>query len=317
MAEERTESLGHFEMLWDCEHCGTKRLLGKTQRHCAECGAPQDPTKRYFPEAGEEKKVDGHVYDGADRHCAACNKPMGAQAKNCTHCGAPMDGTKEVLGVAAPVAPPPPKRKTIWPYVLGVVLILGFGIWWRCVRTTDATLAVTGHRWERAIAVEEYGDVDEDAWRDQIPGNASNMMCTRKERSTKKIPDGETCRDEKVDRKDGTFEVLKKCTPKYRSEGVDDDWCSFKVRKWRRVTDVKTAGTGLMATWPTLGVPAVGAQEVPGARRPGNRTESRVLVFGTQTCDDVSEAVWRKYADGQQVKVEVRASTGKIVCSSL
>ena len=67
MGEIRTQSEGHFEMLWDCEHCGTKGLLGLSQRYCAECGAPQNPDKRYFPKEGEAKIVDGHRYDGADR----------------------------------------------------------------------------------------------------------------------------------------------------------------------------------------------------------------------------------------------------------
>ena len=49
MLKEHIESQGFFEMLWDCEHCGTKGLLGKSQRYCAECGAPQNPAKRYFP----------------------------------------------------------------------------------------------------------------------------------------------------------------------------------------------------------------------------------------------------------------------------
>ena len=77
--EERVESQGFYEMLWDCDHCETKGLLAKSQRHCAECGAPQNPDKRYFPKEGEEKRVDGHSYEGADRTCPACSAPMGAR----------------------------------------------------------------------------------------------------------------------------------------------------------------------------------------------------------------------------------------------
>jgi hypothetical protein len=47
MADEKL--LGRFEMLWDCSFCGKTKLLAITHRHCAECGAPQDQTKRYFP----------------------------------------------------------------------------------------------------------------------------------------------------------------------------------------------------------------------------------------------------------------------------
>jgi hypothetical protein len=30
---ERVESQGFYEMLWDCDHCDTKGLFGKSQRH--------------------------------------------------------------------------------------------------------------------------------------------------------------------------------------------------------------------------------------------------------------------------------------------
>ena len=42
---------GVFEMLWDCASCDTKNLLGKTNRFCPVCGAPQDPKRRRFPKA--------------------------------------------------------------------------------------------------------------------------------------------------------------------------------------------------------------------------------------------------------------------------
>lgn len=64
MGQEREESRGYFEMLWDCDHCDARGLLAKSQRHCANCGAPQNPDKRYFPREGEERRVDGHLLRG-------------------------------------------------------------------------------------------------------------------------------------------------------------------------------------------------------------------------------------------------------------
>jgi hypothetical protein len=55
---------------------------------------------------------------------------------------------------------------------------------------------------------------------------------------------------------------------------------------------------------------------VLGAKRQAKRTETWILDLGGQSCD-VSEATWKKYADGQKAKVEVRASSGNVVCSSL
>jgi len=165
---ERTESQGFYEMLWDCDHCETKGLLANSQRHCAGCGAPQNPDKRYFPKEGEAKKVDGHRFEGSDRHCPACNTPMGATASNCTKCGSPLDGSKEVRAVAAPVAPATPRRK-IWPFVVGAIALIVFLTWFFFIRTKDAKLTVAAHRWERSIAIEKYGDYPVEAWRDELP----------------------------------------------------------------------------------------------------------------------------------------------------
>jgi len=314
--QERTESRGFYEMLWDCEYCEAKGLLAKSQRHCAQCGGKQNPDKRYFPKEGEERRVDGHKYEGSDRTCPACSAPQSAAAHNCTHCGAPLDGAAEVRGVVTPVAPKPPRSYRTLLIVLGVIVLAIVAIWYFFIRTKDATMTVAAHRWERAIAIEEFAERDEHAWRNEVPADASMVTCHRKQRSTKQVEDGETCKDEKVDRKDGTFEVVRKCRPKYRSEPVEDDWCAFRVRRWHAVDTVKASGDGTAAAWPAQGVPAADVPATLGARRAGPRTEALILDFGKQRCE-VKDAVWRKYADGQKVKVEVRARSGKIVCDSL
>src|SRR4051794_4687178 len=211
MADERVEKVGDFEMLWDCTSCSAKGLLGKSQRHCPECGAMQDPDKRYFPKEGEAKQVDGHVYEGADRVCGSCQTPMGARAKNCTNCGAPMGDNKEVAGVSAAPKPAPKKsnRRLLF-IVLGIVLLVAIAIWYRCIRKIDATLALTAHTWTTSVAIEEWGDVQKKAWRNEVPGSyLATASCSRAEHGSKQVPDGETCRDDRVDNKDGTFKVVK------------------------------------------------------------------------------------------------------------
>src|ERR1041384_1972486 len=140
MGQEREESQGFFEMLWDCDHCDTRGLLAKSQRYCANCGAPQNPAKRYFPKEGEERRVDGHLFEGADRTCPACQAPQSARAHNCTHCGSTLDGSAEARGIAdipatataRPSPKPSTKRRRIWPILLGLLFIAGFGVWYRC-----------------------------------------------------------------------------------------------------------------------------------------------------------------------------------------
>jgi hypothetical protein len=321
-AEERVESEGFYEMLWDCPHCDTKGLLGKSQRHCANCGAPQDPSTRYFPTPEQQKEVAGHIYEGADRTCPSCNAPHGARANNCTQCGAPMDGSgaevREVVDAPAAASAAPAHARRIWPFVVGGLVVIAAAIWFLFIRTKSADIAITGHHWTRTIAIEEYGDQRREAWRDQVPAAASFPTCYRKQRTTRQIPDGEDCHTERKDKKDGTFEQVKKCSPRTRSEGVDDDWCTFTVRAWAQVSEAKATGIGITPApaWPTTPVPAT-AFEALGARRAGARTEKLTLEFGPDDSCDVSDAVWHKYSDGQKAHVEVRARSGGVVCGSL
>lgn len=321
MGQEREETQGFFEMLWDCDHCDARGLLGKSQRYCANCGAPQNPDKRYFPGEGEQRRIDGHVYEGADRTCPACGSPQSARAHNCTHCGSVLEGAAEVRGVTA--APParaaaaaPRRRRRIWPFVLGVLVIFGFGVWWRCIRSQSAQVVVAQHRWTRAVAIEEFNERREEAWRNEVPIEASFPICHERQRSTRQVEDGEDCRTERRDKKDGTFEQVKKCVPKYRSEPVMDSWCQFTVRRWKAVDEVKASGSGLSPAWPS-NLPPGDTPATLGARRPGKRRETLVLEFAGHGSCDVSDAVWRKYGDGQKLTAEVRASSGDVVCGSL
>jgi hypothetical protein len=319
----RTESEGFYEMLWDCTHCGTKDLLGKSQRHCPECGAPQDDGTRHFPKEGEAKQVAGHQYEGTDRRCPACDTPQGAMGKNCGHCGAPMDGSKAVPII--PSAAPPAAKKSPWKViliVLAVVLGLGMLIYMRCIRSVSASLTVAAHRWERTIAIEEYQLAHEETWRDQLPATAQVGVCTRRPHSTRQIPDGETCTSEKHDKGDGTFEKLKKCTPKYRSESVDADYCTYTIQTWKEVDKARASGAGQSPSWPTIPpLPPTTDRPPVGTRRIGAKTEKLTLDFKdasrTQSCDVDNATIWARYVDGKAAKVEVRAASGDLVCGSL
>lgn len=87
-----------YEMLWDCRYCGTRKNLGKTHRHCPNCGGNQDPSARYFPAESEKVAVEDHVFTGADIQCSGCGFWNGRAAQCCGNCGAPISaaGAKEV-----------------------------------------------------------------------------------------------------------------------------------------------------------------------------------------------------------------------------
>jgi hypothetical protein len=200
--------------------------------------------------------------------------------------------------------------------VLLVVALLGVAIWWRCIRTQEAQVTVAGHRWQRVVAIEEFNERQEEAWRNEVPVEASVPICHDRQRSTRQVEDGEDCHTERRDKKDGTFEQVKKCKPKYRSEPVMDSWCRFSARRWKAVDEVKASANGLSPAWPT-DVPPGDTPATPGAKRQGKRTETLTLEFTGHGSCDVSDPVWRKYTDGQKVTVEVRASSGEVACSSL
>ena len=108
---------------------------------------------------------------------------------------------------------------------------------------------------------------------------------------------------------------MRRCRPTYRDEPVDGEWCTFQVRRWKQVDAVRAAGTGIQPAWPAQ-LPAADVPATLGARRAAGRKETLILDFGADSCE-VSDATWKKYSDGQKVKVEVRARSGKVVCGSL
>ena len=317
-----------YEMLWDCEYCGTKKLLGKTHRHCPECGAVQNPEKRYFPPDDEKIAVEDHQFVGADRHCTACNAPNSAAAEHCTECGALMDGSAEVrAAVDAPKPPPAPtpapvksKKRIVWVIAASVLLIAGICVLLLWKRET--ALTVTGRTWERAVGVERFSALPQSEWCTGMPTDAYDISRSREVRSYNKVPDGETCRTKRVDNRDGTFSEHQECTPKYRKEPVYDDKCRFMVNRWTETRRVKASGASLAEppTWPAVNLPP-NAVNVLGAERQGRRYEQYTVSFTGKpdekyTCD-FPEAVWRTYGDDTQWKGEVGMLTSVLDCASL
>lgn len=318
---------GVFEMLWDCAHCDTPNLLGKTNRYCPVCGAPQDPKRRRFPAPGQETAVNTS-FDGSDRSCPACDTPMGAKAAHCRHCGSPMDGAAQVKRLADRTDAPPPQAaapsapKRRWPWVAAGVAVAmlcgvcGVGALW----TKASKATVSGHSWTRAIDVERFGPVDESAWCDELPGGAYEVSRSRKQRSTEKIADGETCTTRDIDRGDGTFERKQECKPKYKEKPVHDDYCAFKVDRWAKARTVSAKGTRAEApAWPQVAGLRGGASV--GSEREGARRETYTVTLkgpkGEAWSCDVAAAKWTALEVGSTRDVKVRVMTGGVDCGSL
>src|SRR3954465_10076373 len=123
------KSEGVYEMFWDCAFCDTKALLGVTNRHCPNCGAPQDETKRYFPPPGKEV-VATLAFDGVDLKCPACGTPNGAKANNCRQCGSPLNEAAAVKQLAERSNKPPAPIVPVKPKGMGwaVKALIGLGL---------------------------------------------------------------------------------------------------------------------------------------------------------------------------------------------
>lgn len=361
----RSEEKGRYEMVWDCPGCGTTGLLGLTHRHCPSCGAPQDPTRRYFPPEGEEVAVEDHPYQGADVLCAACDTPNAARADFCVGCGSPLDGAKAVRtraaqsaaggfaadsaanaareaeearqaerraamqkhALASGGAAPPRSGGRLWKVLgglgclavatLAVAAVVVFFFWKK-----DAAVVVTGHTWERTVAIETFGPERGTAWRDSLPAGAYGVSCRQEQRSTKKVPDGETCTDKRQDKGDGTFAVVQECVPRYREEPVYADRCSYTVDTWQVSKTERAAGTGLTPApaWPAVTLARAG--NCLGCQREGARKQVYTVSLTDEATKaahrcDLPEATWRAMAAGSRWTSQVGVVSGALDCEAL
>lgn len=319
-----------YEMLWDCRYCGTQKLLGKTHRHCPSCGAPQENAPRYFPPDEEKVAVQDHQFFGADLVCPHCTENQSRRSKHCGACGGPLEGAAEVARradvLSGGATPPPAAKKSNAGKIIAAVLLLGllgtvalalvFFLWKR-----DAAFEVAEQTWERSIAVERYGPVEDKAWCDELPSGAEVISRSKAKRSTQKVEDGEDCKTRKVDNGDGTYTEKQECTPRYKDEAVMDDECKIRVKRWSVVRTEKSQGPGDQApTWPEVRLAKEGDCE--GCEREGERKETYRVVLASSGSSEHSECEvdpsrFSRLGPKTRVKGQVRALGGGVVCDSL
>ncbi|MBM4360109.1 MAG: hypothetical protein FJ096_18540 [Deltaproteobacteria bacterium] len=315
----RTSSEKTYEMLWDCEYCGAKKLLGLTQRFCPTCGGPQNPAKRYFPSDADKVAVEDHPFVGADVTCPSCRHAMGSACNNCSNCGSPIQGGKQVamhgeqvLGAggqwqnpaAVGAGPTPAKKSWVPTILLIVVLAIVALIVARATIKKDGEVTVARHEWLRSIAVERLDEVDEKGPCKSVPANARILERGKAE---------PTCTTKRIDSGDGTFKEKKECT-----EAVEQ--CTYKVEKWKTATTAKeTGGLDREPVWPT---PAMKLCTTRGCERAGEKTETYTVFFKDTAGKDHSCALsdlagWKGYAKGAKYGGKIRVVGGDLDCDSL
>ena len=340
-----------YEMLWDCEYCGTKKLLAKTHRHCPNCGGQQKAEWRYFPSDSEKVAVEGHIYVGADRICPACQEPNSAAALHCGGCGAPLSEAKSVatradqegksfaietvedakrenaqaeqkLAAPHPAATKKPSNLKRDLLVLGL-FFLGLIAFFLAIGWTKETHVRVDHSWKREIKIESFGPIQDQSWCSTMPADAHKIRRAREVRSHRQVADGEDCSTVRHDNGDGTFRESQKCRTRYRSEPVYDDRCYYTVERWHYNRSLVSQGSGADSppAWPALVLTKTG--NCIGCEREDGRVAEYVVsltvVDAQQAKHDcgVSETRWSNLALGSEWIADVGALTGHFDCSSL
>jgi len=342
---------GTYEMLWDCKYCGTQKLLGKTHRFCPQCGATQDPEWRYYPSDDEKIAVRDHVYVGADHTCPACGTLQAANVEFCTRCGAPQTDAARVKVQQARTSAQAfgaddlslrqqrefdaatgrqslasqgtskggaNKGLIIGAAVIGIALV-GF-LLYALFATREATVTVTDFTWERAVTVEQLVPVPGKVACNAVPIGAYNIVSRVEQIGSRQVPDGETCTNRQVDQGDGTFRSERVCVPKYRSEPVYGEMCSFVTNQWLNDRNVTANGArGTAPYWPEVKLAREG--NCVGCERVGAQTETFTAQFvdadGKTFACEVPKAFWDETAVRTTFKIQVKQIGGAPNCNSL
>lgn len=287
-----------------CPSCDTANAA--IAKHCVACGSPLDKAAEVrkrdtrdaaqqdsAKEARAEHREDKQQQEKA-RVNAASATVAGATAKRAALLGCLPAGALPIALAA----------------LLAVVLLVCCGLFFW---STPTQVTATAHRWQRSIDIEDLRAVSESAWDNSVPAGARSVSCQQKQRDTKQIPDGQDCKTVREDNGDGTFSEKQKCTTRYRTEPVYDDWCTFTVDRWIVArTERSSGGLSDPPRWPDA--------SPRGGERLGSRTESYEVSFKdaeghTDWCA-FPEAKWKTIAVGSRFDGS-RSVMGSLNCGSL
>ncbi len=234
---------------WDCAHCGHKKIEGP-QRECAQCGRPRDDNVEFYTtdDAPEIDDVDllQRAEAGADWHCPFCDTDNPAGTTSCQSCGGsdPSAKSREVKFIPddpadAEPSPPPPrpepakKKGGMGLFVLlGVLALIGVGVWFLFFRTSELQVTVQKATWTKTLQVEDLKKQNGSAWADAVPSGARELRREMRGRD-KKVQQG--TKKVKVGKKDlgnGMFKDVYKDKPNYVTKKVDEPWVSYEIEKW-------------------------------------------------------------------------------------
>ncbi|HYN22670.1 MAG TPA: zinc ribbon domain-containing protein, partial [Thermoanaerobaculia bacterium] len=302
------------EGVWDCPHCGRKGNRGP-EKYCGGCGAPRgEDVKFYLPEdAPEVTEANAlrRAQAGPDWTCPYCEADNPSDHAFCSSCGAARDGSKlrqvvEHRKDAAPPPPPPPPAKAKIPLKKGCLigcagLAALVALLWFLGRPKETTLTVSGHRWQRTIAIEELRTVAEEGWEGELPSGARTLSSereihhknrvqisteTRSRTVTERVQTGtERVKVGERDLGNGYFEDIYEDRPVYEDREREETYeepifredpvyrtrYRYEIEKWMPAREEKAGAQDREPRWPE-----------PGLRpqqREGQRSETYEVLF--------------------------------------
>lgn len=249
-----------------CGFCGTRNPAGAA--NCAQCGSDlKQGTLR--ASAG---KVVGAFAQGAEEpvKCANCGTLNAGTRLKCGNCGSPLAHGAPAKKTT-PAAAKPIDRNLLF-IGAGVVIALCALVYFLFFQTQQITGVVTAVNWQRSVAIEAYGPVQLEGWRNELPVEAQNVSCTQEVSVVQSEPPAtgnysEVCGTEySVDQGNGYAEIVQDC--EYQ---VYEDYCSYAMTIWAPVATAQLQGFSLAVEEP--------APALTSNQRLGDETSSYECIF--------------------------------------
>lgn len=256
-----------------CPYCGARNPGGATT--CSQCGGDLSEGIERVKGKVVGAYQTGPVPDVTCPHCGASNP---ATATRCSSCGGNLQRLKRKEAPAAP----PAQRKALPPLaIIGLVAVLCVAAvaLFLLLRTTSESVAlVQGVEWTYEIGIEEWGPVEHEAWRDEVPSKARLGSCEFKEHHTQDEPAAnatEVCGTPyAVDTGTGKGEVVQDC--EYH---VYEKWCQYTMNEWKPAGEEVATSHDLNPKWPDL--------NLRSDQQEGERSEKYEVVFDADGKDYV------------------------------
>jgi hypothetical protein len=296
---------------WRCPYCSA--VNRGAELSCGGCGATRAEDVEFFLEDQAEEVTDAKLLAlaqaGADWLCESCQTSNRPEMGRCRNCGAER-GTSPSRPVRdirperpAPPAPPPSRGGCLRWVVALALLALGFCAVasYFAFRKTEETVRVTGFEWTRAIDVEAWRAVRNQAWEGETPAGARVLSRERQVHHAEREQSGtERVKVGKRDLGNGFFEDVYEDRPVYRERPVYGTRVTYELETWVKDRTERASGSDRSPRWPDPGL--------RGREREAGRHETYVVLLeGRRRYRmELPQERWAALPPGQELRAVVQ-----------